>query len=190
MGRRLFTIVSAISLLLCLLTAALWVRSYWITEDVGWTTATGATAICSSAGSFMIYRDYLHGPVVPKVSRPFGWTHHTGRSVVRFPLRLGGSRIWEWGAFALEINHPGPFDFWLVAIPDWALTLLLAALPLGWLAAFRRLRRRRRLKLNLCPACGYDLRASPNRCPECGEPVEENGIQRHRVTEEMRDQKI
>ena len=41
-----------------------------------------------------------------------------------------------------------------------------ALLPAVWL--WRRRRVRRRLRAGVCPACGYDVRATPGRCPECG----------------------
>jgi hypothetical protein len=52
----------------------------------------------------------------------------------------------------------------MVIVADWFLVLAFAALPAYRL--FRRLRRRHRPGFR--PACEYDLRATPDRCPECG----------------------
>jgi hypothetical protein len=46
--------------------------------------------------------------------------------------------------------------------------LLAAACLLPGIRLGRVLRRRRRRDPGVCPACGYDLRATPERCPECG----------------------
>ncbi len=59
------------------------------------------------------------------------------------------------------------------AWPGFAINTLFYAVILWMLfAAPFALRRWRRVKRGLCPACGYDLRgSSADVCPECGKPV-------------------
>jgi hypothetical protein len=57
-----------------------------------------------------------------------------------------------------------------IFVPYWIPATAAALLPLGRLGGSLRRSavRRGRLRRGACPACGYDCRATPERCPECG----------------------
>lgn len=55
-----------------------------------------------------------------------------------------------------------------VGIPYWLPMLLVAVYPFYCLTDLPARRRRKRFAAGQCIACGYDLRHTPDRCPECG----------------------
>ena len=59
-----------------------------------------------------------------------------------------------------------------VVAPAWLFAIVFSALPL--VRGIALYRRRPRLKAGHCASCGYDLRATPGRCPECGGVVGES----------------
>ena len=67
---------------------------------------------------------------------------------------------------ALRFDPRGAAYLYAGSVPHWMILAVFAILPAGHMAV--ALRRRRRKQAGLCLVCGYDLRASPNRCPECG----------------------
>lgn len=65
--------------------------------------------------------------------------------------------------------NPVELRSWQLVFPRAALTILFSLLPFLRLRIFLKSRRRQfHLANNLCPSCGYDLRASREKCPECG----------------------
>ena len=60
----------------------------------------------------------------------------------------------------------GKYRFLILRVPWWSIALTGIVLPAWWV--LRWIKSRRQSKLGLCSNCGYDLRATPDRCPECG----------------------
>jgi hypothetical protein len=78
-----------------------------------------------------------------------------------------GFNAWRDGPAADESETGRSVVF--VAMPIWSIVAVTAlpALLLG-IAPLRYRRRRLRRLAGRCPRCDYDLRATPDRCPECG----------------------
>jgi hypothetical protein len=62
--------------------------------------------------------------------------------------------------------NPGEQMTWAFIWPHWFLMVATTIIPL--VRPFERLKKHRRIARGCCLRCGYDLRATPDRCPECG----------------------
>ena len=57
-------------------------------------------------------------------------------------------------------------EAWEIVLPFWSLLALTLLLPA--LRYHQHRRQNRHLAAGKCKLCGYDLRGTPERCPECG----------------------
>jgi hypothetical protein len=86
-----------------------------------------------------------------------------GFGIVKMSFQQSSSTKWR-RLPSNDILEDRYVDF---AIPDWSIVLLMLVLPLIGVWNFTRARRSL-FQSGHCHECGYDLRATPDRCPECG----------------------
>ena len=140
MLRKTLTILSLVGLLL---SVGLWGVSYW--EPY---CRTDESTLSASKGRFLL--SYI-GIEVVFAEGPERWRGFQGFETDWLPYYYCSA----------DIQLP----YWSLGIPLWMPTLLFLAI--FWLSLLPFRRRRKRKKLGLCVKCGYDLRGSKERCPEC-----------------------
>ena len=161
--RLIFTVWSAFSLLVLLVIAAMWVRSYyWLDSAAFPTGTTKAFSVTSQLGIIDIV-EYYFDPRDLDLSKPY-FGQRPRRPT---KLEMSSSRIDSRSRpFWRQQVRNGIFGFYYfllpsmfrrIMIPYWAIAILFAVCPVAWL-----LTRRRRRIVGCCTACGYDLRATPD----------------------------
>jgi len=147
LGRLLYSTSMALSLLLCAAVAVLWVRSDR-DQDVDRIIfrrpePEHCTAFVSFAGQVLFIR------------APWSALRSLGGDEGIKALFPGVRYSQSWAG-------PRTLSVW---VQYWLLCVVSGAGPL--MLILRRLRRRTP-RDGMCVNCGYDLRATPDRCPECG----------------------
>jgi hypothetical protein len=195
--------VTVLSLLLCLATLVLWVRSHFRNNSGGrvlWASVNGP-----GRATFLVSEGHRLRLVLQRMTTKQPDARVNASSLGRFTVSAGriefdcvtsefgrmmetrldpsrdhavmttlavspGTAVAGFEADHRELVATTFAAFYdSVAAPYWFLIGLTALLPAT--AVFRMLlnrRSRRRIAGKFCRHCGYDLRATPERCPECG----------------------
>jgi len=177
----LFNSIATLSLLFCIATCALWARSYTARDQIAAYRQYRYSARlldgrvifekCECSAEFA----GENGPVLNHVDYSPSWklTIHPPSPD---PNNECEDSPYDNAADGAPSRPTQESRSQLGHLSIWPIAAATAIPPL---AAFRRVVRSRRRsdarKANRCPTCGYDLRATPDRCPECGTVTGDSG---------------
>jgi hypothetical protein len=188
--------LTLLSLLLCMATVGLWLWSYWHTPRLEltlrrviderpycsqhWIDCTaGAVEFTSWTTRATGEMLYTRAPVsvsewvtLPQLEWKLRWNAYQAKDSQHrfwnFELTDSGQQ-----ESVMDVHGSNGDLFFeaiqrvcVVEVPMWFVAALTATAPL--IAGQRWRRIRHRPSRGLCVRCGYDLRATPDRCPECG----------------------
>ena len=150
MRGRVLLVIAVGSTLICLAVCGVWVRSYWRMDTLAFQPGNSVYGVFSNRGVMAMGMGEASG-----TGR--GWQYEEGPAEYglgsTFGLHFG------FGVFA-------QYDSRMLFFPHAVAATLSGGM--GWISWLKYRRRYRRDRAGMCPACGYDLRATPDRCPECG----------------------
>jgi hypothetical protein len=178
--RRVFNVLAAVSLVLAIGSATFWYRGPRSHESLR-LTLTGALVV--GFQTQMDRRPYgtIGIDVTPEAfanrDEPlFQWDHEAQQDDA---LTFIEDPAHPWSGFGWDTERTGPL--WLrglvplhtrslrMMFPLWCSTTVLLLPPA--IAALWLVCRMRNRRMNACIKCGYNLQATPDRCPECGTAV-------------------
>jgi len=178
--RRCFYALTGASLLLCVGTSILWARSKF--GDCLICCGRQHGVICETAHGIMTF--LILAPEKPEDILSETVDHN---EMYNTGFRYKREDADDAGVYYDCWTPPFPLHKWLgvhfgplggdtyfgivqwefVTVPIWELVCIEALLPAAITIQFMR-RRFSKKSRGLCPSCGYDLRAMPDRCSECG----------------------
>jgi hypothetical protein len=182
MRRRLFHLITVVSLMLCVAMLGLCVRSagHYDRVDYTWVSQPPilrrTCILTSNTGQCSFNLVTFDLKQIPANPGRVGWelqsaVRSTSPMLMYPPYRDSfffakfAFSHRPWTATTL-FGSPSSFTDWAVAFPVWAPVVLFGAMPA--VRGVLWLRKRTATRSGHCRVCGYDLRATPGRCPECG----------------------
>jgi hypothetical protein len=184
MRKRIFSVPAIISLILIAAVVVFWHRGYRVRDRIGfhWNYGSGRIELASYDGNvdFIIQEtgtlelswidegipeSKTRTWICSAVSFPFDDLDH-GPSIKIRDIPKWGRGLWrQWGPLQVIVEA----NMLRLRVPAYSILILLAFVPAISIVRWQRDSKRR--AAGLCAHCGYDLRYTPDRCPECGQAV-------------------
>ncbi|HEY7119484.1 MAG TPA: hypothetical protein VH475_23030 [Tepidisphaeraceae bacterium] len=158
--RMLMNAVMVLTLLFAVGLAGLVIRSLVVVDVFWWQSPRVASYVAFGGGELWLKRTVISASDAYRFAPGLG---HWSLDDNWWVLRRNSTFRWNMSGTPYTSNCSSSVD---LHVPGWAVTFpLITAM---FLVHRARVRRKHRVNSGLCARCGYDLRATPDRCPECG----------------------